>query len=59
MMEKGVKICEVSEGWRWSPLEYLGRFQGTPAFDNLSNKDRSYAIKTAFRCQSFLSSLPD
>jgi hypothetical protein len=58
-MEKYRKICKVGEGWRWSPLEYLARFLGTPAFVNASIKDRSHDIKTAFRCQPFLSSLPD
>ena len=58
-MENRRIICKVREGWRWSPLEYLGSFPGTPAFVNTYSKDRIHDIKTAFRYQSFLSALPD
>ena len=58
-MEKHRKICKVREGWRWSPLEYLASVKGTPAFENLTNKDRSHDIKTTLRCQSFLPAIPD
>jgi hypothetical protein len=58
-MEKHRFFCKVREGWRWSPLEHLASFPGTPAFVNTFSKDRNYDIKTAFRCQSFLFTLPD
>jgi len=58
-MEKHSFFCKVREGWKWSPLEYLASFPGTPAFVSIFSKDKNYDIKTAFRCQSFLSTLPD
>jgi len=50
-------FCKVREGWRWSPLEYLARFPGTPAFVNVSNKDRSHDIKTAIDYITYLASV--